>query len=50
MFFIIKNKLIRNNKVNKRTNIRILLFTNRFLKGVKIISIDPITLLIKKRG
>jgi len=50
IFFIIKYKLkIKTNK-NKIANIRSLGILNKFLNGVKITKIRPVTLLIKNRG
>ena len=43
-------KVITNTNKNVTMNIRNLEFLNRFLNGVKITKIKPVTLLIKKRG
>ena len=48
--FKIVYKPIKNNIRNKIKNIRNLGILNRFLKGVNITKIKPVTLLIKNRG
>ena len=48
--FKIVYKPIKNNMRNKIKNIRNLGILNKFLKGVKITKIKPVTLLIKNRG
>ena len=50
MFLIIKNKSIIDSSNIEITNIRNLGILNKFLKGVIITKIKPVTLLIKKRG
>jgi hypothetical protein len=50
IFRIIKYKLRIKIKLNKIKNQRNLGVLNKFLKGVNIISINPIILLIKNRG
>ena len=42
--------VIKKSIKNKITNIRNFEFLNKFLKGVKIIRINPIKLLTKNRG
>jgi hypothetical protein len=46
----IKYKLTKNTIINKIKNIRSLGILNKFLKGVNITNISPVTLLIKNRG
>ena len=50
IFRIMKYKLIIKIKLNKITNQRNFGVLNKFLKGLNIININPIILLIKKRG
>ena len=50
IFRITKYKLIIKIKLNKITNQRNFGVLNKFLKGLNIININPIILLIKKRG
>jgi len=45
-----KYKLAIKIKLNKITNQRSFGVLNKFLKGLNIININPIILLIKKRG
>ena len=47
---ITKDKLTIKTKLNKITNQRNFGILNKFLKGLNIININPIILLIKKRG
>ena len=50
IFRIMKYKLIIKINLNKITNQRNFGVLNKFLKGLNIININPIILLIKKRG
>jgi hypothetical protein len=50
IFRITKDKLTIKTKLNKITNQRNFGILNKFLKGLNIININPIILLIKKRG
>jgi hypothetical protein len=50
IFRIMKDKLTIKIKLNKITNQRNFGILNKFLKGLNIININPIILLIKKRG
>jgi hypothetical protein len=50
IFRITKYKLTIKIKLNKITNQRNFGVLNKFLKGLNIININPIILLIKKRG
>ncbi len=50
IFRITKDKLTIKIKLNKITNQRNFGILNKFLKGLNIININPIILLIKKRG
>ena len=50
IFRITKYKLMIKIKLNKITNQRNFGVLNKFLKGLNIININPIILLIKKRG
>mgnify|MGYP001107072126 CR=1 FL=1 len=50
IFFKMKYKPTQNDKINKIKNIRNLGILNKFLSGVSIIKINPVTLLIKNRG
>ena len=50
IFRITKDKLTIKTKLNKITNQRNFGVLNKFLKGLNIININPIILLIKKRG
>ncbi len=50
IFRITKDKLTIKIKLNKITNQRNFGVLNKFLKGLNIININPIILLIKKRG
>ncbi len=43
-------KLIKNSRRKNIKNIRSFGILNKFLSGVKIIKINPVKLLIKKRG
>ena len=45
-----KYKLTKNIIINKIKNIRNLGILNKFLKGVNMTKINPLTLLIKNRG
>ena len=50
IFLIIKYKLKQNVTVIRIKKIRNFGILNKFLKGVNIIKINPVTLLIKNRG
>lgn len=50
MFLITAYKLKKNNRRNKIKSKRNFDVFKRFLKGVSIIKINPVKLLIKKRG
>ena len=50
IFISIVYNPMKKNIINIIKNIRSLEFLNKFLKGVKIIKINPIKLLIKNRG